>query len=78
MRDKPEVTKLDQKIIDAYEGFIPQVYEACRFVEMGSGKKHGGVFAVLLPIINQHEKDMWAKIEKAMDEEAPEEDKPTV
>ncbi len=64
-KTKPIVTKFDQKIIDAYEQFIIDVYEACRFVEMGSGNK--AVFDILLPIINQHEKDMWGKIEAEMD-----------
>lgn len=59
-------TSLEQKIIDAYEEFIPKVYEACRFVEIGSGEKHKGVFDVLVPLINQHEKEMWGKIETEM------------
>ena len=63
MNKKPIVTKFDQKIIDAYEQFIIDVYEACRFVRMGSGKPHYGVFDILLPLINQHEKKMWEKIE---------------
>jgi len=63
MKTKPIVTKFDQKIIDAYEHFIIDVYEACRFTKMGSGKKHEGVFDILIPIINAHEKEMWVKIE---------------
>ena len=66
MKTKPKVTKFDQKIIDAYEQFIMDVYEACRFVKMGSGKPHYGVFDILLPIINAHEKKMWGKIEEEM------------
>ena len=45
-RPKPKVKKPDQKIIDAYEQFIMDVYEACRFVKMGSGKPHYGVFDI--------------------------------
>ena len=67
MNKKPQVTKFDQEIIDAYEGFIVDVYEACRFTKMGSGKPHEGVFDTLVPLINQLEKDMWGKIEKAID-----------
>ena len=69
MKDKPKVTKFDQKVIDAYEGFITDVYEACRFVEMGSGKAHKGVFEILIPLINQEEKKMWGKIEAEMNKE---------
>jgi hypothetical protein len=61
---KPEVTKFDQKIIDAYEQFIIDVYDACSFVKMGCGKPHEGVFDVLIPLINQEEKKMWGKIKK--------------
>ena len=67
MKEKPQVTKFDQEIIDAYEGFIVEVYKACNFTKGGSGKKHEGVFDVLMPLINEIEKDMWRKIEKAMD-----------
>jgi hypothetical protein len=69
MKEKPQPKELTQGIINAYEGFIKNVYEACRFVEMGSGKKHSGVFQILVPIINEHEKDMWRDIEKEMDKE---------
>ena len=64
-----KMSKLEQKIIDAYEGFIIDVYEACRFVKMGSGKPHEGVFDILIPIINQHEKEMWNKISVEMSKE---------
>lgn len=63
---KPQPTILDQVMIDAYEGFIRNVYEACRFVEMGSGSKHKGVFEILIPIIKQHEKEVWTKISDQM------------
>jgi hypothetical protein len=61
--------KLDQEIINAYEGFVKNVYEAIRFTEMGSGKAHTGVFAILVPIINAYAKEMWKKIEEAMSKE---------
>lgn len=64
--EKPKVTKFDQSIIDAYEKFIVDVYEACRFVEMGGGKKYKAVFDILLPIINVHEKEMWKEIEEKL------------
>ena len=56
----------NQEIIDAYEQFVLDVYEAMRFVRGGSGIKHSGVFDILEPIINAHEKEMWKKIEKTM------------
>jgi len=58
--------KLDQEIINAYERFIANVYESMRFVKMGSGKKHEGVFNILEPIIKAHEKELWDKIDKVM------------
>lgn len=61
-----EEKKFNQEIVDAYEGFIPQVYEACRFVQMGAGKKYAGNIDILMQIINKHEKDMWNKIEKVV------------
>ena len=63
---RPKTKKLDQRVIDAYEGFIPQVYEAIRFVKMGSGKKYHGAFDMLLKIITEHERDMWRNLEKAV------------
>ena len=66
---KPQVTKFDQKIIDAYESFIPQVYEACRFIKMGSGKKYAVNMDNLMQIINVHEKEMWNKISKIIKED---------
>ena len=64
---KPKVTKFDQKVIDAYEGFIKDVYESCLFVRMGVGKEHQGVIDTLMPLINAHEKRMWKTIEDEMD-----------
>ena len=70
---KEEKDKFNKKIIDAYEGFIPKVYEACRFIQMGAGKKYAGNIDILVQIINQHEKEMWSDIEKAMIEPIKEE-----
>jgi hypothetical protein len=67
-KKKPKVTKFDQKIIDAYEGFIIDVYEAVRFIKMASGKKHEGNYENLLAIINVEEKKMWRKISKVIKE----------
>lgn len=58
-----KVNKLDQAIIDAYENYVWNVNEAVRFVEMGSGSK---VFEILKPILKQHEKDRYKKIEQEM------------
>lgn len=63
---KPKVIKLEQDIINSYEKFIVDVYEAIRVVSMGSGKKYDGNFHILLQIINQEEKKMWEKISEAM------------
>ena len=64
--NRPKIKKLDQKVIDAYEGFIPQVYEAIRFVKMGSGKKCEGSFDLLVRIVAEHEREMWKNLEKAI------------
>ena len=69
LRNKIRKHELNQKMIDTYEGFIPNVYEAIRFVREGSGKKYRGAFDMLLQIINQHEKEMWRKMEKVIFEE---------
>jgi len=61
--------KLDQKIIDSYENYIWNVKEAIRFVEMGSGNKHKGVFDILKPILKKHEEEMYQKIEDEMDKD---------
>jgi hypothetical protein len=63
---KMKITKFDQKVIDAYEGYIMNVNEAIRFVKMGAGKKMAGNFEILETIIKQHEKEMWQKIEDEM------------
>jgi len=69
LRNKIRKHELNQKMIDTYEHFIPNVYEAIRFVREGSGKKYHGAFDTLLQIINQHEKEMWRKLEEVIFEE---------
>ena len=63
---RPKIKKLDQRVIDSYEAFIPQVYEAIRFVKMGSGEKVADSFDLLVRIIAEHERDMWRNLEKAI------------
>lgn len=58
--------KLDQKIIDAYEDYIWNVQEAVKFVEIGCGSKHKGVFDILKPILKKHEEQLYQKIGKEM------------
>ena len=58
--------KLEQTIIDAYEQYIWNVQEAVRFVEMGSGTKHKGVFNILKPILKAHEEELYKTIDKEM------------
>lgn len=60
---RPKIKKLDQRVIDSYEAFIPQVYEAIRFVKMGSGEKVASSFDLLVRIIAEHERDMWHNLE---------------
>jgi len=59
-------TKLKQSIINAFENYVWDVEEAVKFVEMGSGKKHKGVFDILKPILKTHKKDLYETIEKEM------------
>jgi hypothetical protein len=63
---RPRIKKLDQRVIDAYEGFIPKVYDAIRFVKEGSGKKYHGAFDMLVRVIAEEERDMWRNLEKAV------------
>jgi len=58
--------KLEQSIINAYESYVWNVTEAVKFVEMGSGQKHKGVFDILKPILKTHEKELYKTIEEEM------------
>lgn len=58
--------KFDQKIIDAYEEFISNVYKSFEMLEESTGKKNGFRFLVLLKFIRQFEESMWKKISEEM------------
>jgi hypothetical protein len=62
-----KIKSLDQDIIDAFEKYVWNVEEAVRFVEMGSGKEHTGVFDILKPILEAHKKELYEGISKHMD-----------
>lgn len=65
-REKTGQSKLDQKVIDAYENFMWNVDEAVRFVGIGAGSRMAGNINLLQTLIAQHKKDCFDTIEKAI------------